>query len=184
MYKTLFIYKIMVGELCYIGSTKDIRDRMIKHKNACYNENRRYNIKLYKTIREVYGDDWDNVNWSVIDCYYNVDKTFRKTIEQYYIDFFKSELNMYGAELNKEKDKQRKKQWYNDNKEEILEKRKIRYEEKKEEILQQQKQYYSKIREKINQKITCVCGSTISKKYKSRHEKSKKHQNYLLKIVK
>ena len=153
----------MVGELCYIGSTKDIRRRIRNHKSTCYSKNSKdYNIKLYKTIRDVYGTNWDNVKWSVVDCYYNVDKTFRKTIEQYYIELFKSQLNMVGAILNKEKRKKRIKEY------------KSQYRIKNRDI----------INEKQNQKITCVCGSTYTKHNKKRHEKSQKHKNYLLTIVK
>ena len=162
----LFIYKIMVGDVCYIGSTCDIRNRIWKHKSDCYNKNcKNYNLKLYKTIREVYGMDWDKVKWSVIDCYYNVDKTFRKEIEQYYIDLFKSELNMIGVVCDY---KQYLKQYRNENKEKIKE---------------INKQYRNKNKQKLNQKITCGCGSTYTKRNKKRHEKSKKHQDYLSTIV-
>jgi len=150
----LFIYKIMVGGLCYIGSTKDIHKRIQEHKNVCCNKNlRNYNLKLYKTIREHYGDDWDKVRWCVIDVYYCVSKDFRKTIEQYYIDFFKSELNMYGAKFIGIKEYS--KQYYIENRE--------------------------KIKEIKNQKFTCICGKIYTKQNKKRHENSKKHKNYLLK---
>lgn len=202
----------MVGELCYIGSTKDIRKRIWKHKSDCYNKNERvYNIRLYKTIREVYETNWDNVKWSVVDCYYNVDKDFRKTIEQYYIDFFKSELNMVGVVFdykqyqkqyrnknrekllekqkqyrieNKEKKLERDRQYYNENKEQVLEYQKQYRIENKQKIKERARQYYLKNRKKRLEKITCICGSTYTKDYKKKHEKTKKHQNYLLTIVK
>lgn len=161
----LFIYKIMVGDMCYIGSTCDIKKRIKEHKSNCYNKNiKNYNLKLYKTIREHYGTDWDKVKWSVIDCYYNVDKTFRNEIEQYYIDLFKSQLNMRGTIFIGMK------QYRLDNREKSLE---------------YHKQYYIENREKIkeikNQKITCICGITHAKSNKKRHERRKKHQDYLLK---
>ena len=150
----LFIYKINIGDMCYIGSTKDIHMRMLYHKSVCYNEKcRNYNLKLYKTIREHYGTDWNKVIWNVVDCYYNVDKTFRNEIEQYYIVLFKSELNMRGVIFIGMK--------------------------------QYQNQYRIKnrdiIKERQKQKITCICGSIISKTNTKQHENSKKHKNYLLK---
>ena len=183
MEETLFIYKIMVGELCYIGSTKDIKKRINKHKSVCYKEkSEHHNIKLYTTIREVYGTNWDNVKWNVIDCYYNVDKTFRKTIEQYYIELFDSQLNMIGAKFISRKE--RNKQYGIENRENILQRKKRYYNENKEKFLERQKQNYLKNREKILEKHNCICGTTYTKKHKKRHEKSQKHQNYLLTIVK
>ena len=165
----LFIYKITVGDMCYIGSTKDIKKRIQEHKNVCCNKNlRNYNLKLYKTIREHYGDDWKQVKWSVIDCYYNVDKTFRNEIEQYYIDLFKSQLNMRGTIFIGEKEY--RKQYRLDNREKFLEYHKQYYIENRDKILKQ-----------MNQKFTCICGSTYIKTNKKRHENSNKHKNYLLK---
>ncbi len=183
----------MVGNLCYIGSTKDIDRRMYSHKYACCNEkNKDYNLKLYKTIREHYGDNWDNVNWSVIDCYYNVSIDFRNEIEQYYIELFKSELNMRSVNFigmkeyyneNKEHIIEYQKQWYNENKEQINERHRQYRIKNKEKIKEINKQWYIKNREKINEKITCGCGSTYTRQHKKRHENSKKHQDYLSTII-
>ena len=49
--------------------------------------------------------------------------------------------------------------------------------------LEYKKEYYEKnkdeIKEKKKQKYTCDCDSTITKDSKSKHEKSKKHQNFI-----
>jgi len=41
---------------------------------------------------------------------------------------------------------------------------------------------YQKNKEKINEKITCPCGSVVSKKDIRRHERTKKHQQWEKKI--
>jgi len=55
------------------------------------------------------------------------------------------------------------------------------YQENRAEILEQRKQHYEANRERINQKFDCPCGSTIRKAEKPRHEKSKKHQDWVQK---
>jgi len=46
-------------DLCYVGSTSNWKMRGHSHKHHCYNENsKKYNTKLYITIRENGG--WDN----------------------------------------------------------------------------------------------------------------------------
>ena len=57
------IYKIVCKDEsvteCYVGSSKDIKERTKSHKNTCHNENSpSYNLKIYQTIREFGG--WDN----------------------------------------------------------------------------------------------------------------------------
>jgi hypothetical protein len=52
------IYRISVNDYIYIGSTKDFKQRQIRHKSNCSNINDdHYNIKLYQIIRENGG--WD-----------------------------------------------------------------------------------------------------------------------------
>jgi len=57
------------------------------------------------------------------------------------------------------------------------------YEEKRQQILEQKKEYYKtnkdKIDERKKEKITCDCGSVVSRCCLSQHRKTKKHLNYL-----
>lgn len=47
------IYIITTGDDAYVGSTNDFRKRINKHKSNIYNKNsKRYNLNLYKKIRE------------------------------------------------------------------------------------------------------------------------------------
>ena len=85
--------------------------------------------------------------------------------------------------INKEQILEQKKEWYKINKEQIKEQKKEYRETHKEQILEQKKEYYKinkeQILERYKQKITCECGSVINYGEKTRHSKSKKHQNYL-----
>ena len=90
-------------------------------------------------------------------------------------------------------------EWYKDNKEERIEKGKAYYQANKAEIDEKGKAYYeanraviaeyhkeyyeanrAEINEKSKQKYNCPCGSTLRKGEKSRHEKSAKHQKYII----
>jgi hypothetical protein len=42
--------------------------------------------------------------------------------------------------------------------------------------------YYQNKKEKIKEKYTCICGSTLRLDTKARHDKSKKHQEYIKNI--
>ncbi len=72
-------------------------------------------------------------------------------------------------ESNKEKIKAKKKEYHKANKEKIIAKAKEHYKANKELILTQRKQ----------QKIKCVCGVEFRRDGKTRHEKSKKHTDYI-----
>jgi hypothetical protein len=85
-------------------------------------------------------------------------------------------------EENKEQISEYKKEWYEANKEHISEQQKEYYEINKEHISEQQKEYYELNKEQISEyhkeKITCECGSVISRG-NTRHLKTKKHINLL-----
>jgi hypothetical protein len=73
-----------------------------------------------------------------------------------------------------------KKQWREDNKDSLNQKNKQYREDNKESINQKQKQYRDNNKDKPQTKHVCQCGImfTNTKYHKSRHEKSKKHQDY------
>ena len=82
-------------------------------------------------------------------------------------------------ENNKERINKRNRDYYKNNKEICVQKRKEYYEKNKEIILQKQR-IENKIRyEKTKKKIICDCGSTIGIHGIKKHERSKKHKNYL-----
>lgn len=85
-------------------------------------------------------------------------------------------------ETNKDKIKERKKQYYQANRD----KKKEYQEANKDKISERMKHYYEtnkdKINEKAKQKYDCPCGSKYSHQHKARHEKTKKHHNYIINL--
>ena len=84
---------------------------------------------------------------------------------------------------NREKKKESDKKFYEKNKEKLKKYRKEWYEENKDKNREKRKEYYEKnkdkFKEKRKEKYTCECGSIIIKSDKLRHEKTKKHQNFI-----
>jgi len=189
------IYKITCicnTGLLYIGSTINFNRRVNKHKNDCYNENKKcYNIKLYKTIRE-YG--FNNFEFSIICKINNISKKEALITEQYYIYELKPNLNTYKSYIteeeikqknqeyrkkNKEKLKEQKHKYNEKNKEKNKETTKVYREKNKEKIKEKSKKYYEtnieKIKERKNEKITCECGKIITRNHIAQHKKSNIH---------
>jgi hypothetical protein len=199
IYETCIIYMLTINEECYIGSTFDFNQRMINHKSDCYNENgERYNFKIYKYIRGNGG--WNNVNISIIDVYYLVNRKFKKETEQYYMEYFQSGLNSNKAftgvepglnkheydkqyyEHNVEKFKQRRKQYYEANKQHEKEYNQKYYRNNVEKIKQRRKQYYeaNKQHEKeySNKRVNCsLCKKEINRGNLLRHIKNSCKKN-------
>ena len=106
--------------------------------------------------------------------------------KQYYEEF-KNELLEKGKiyrEENKQKISEQRKIYYEENKQKKLEQNKNYYEKNKQKISEQRKIYYKENKQKKleqkKQKINCVCGSIYRKIDKARHERSKKHINFIL----
>ena len=191
-YSKNVIYKICCNDLnisdIYIGHTSNLVQRRWKHKYRCNNnKDVNHHSNVYQFIRENGG--WDN--WSVIE----IDKCpcldFEEAakIERYYIETFKSTLNIViplrtkkeWCEDNKEILVEKNKNYRKNNKEIIAEKAKVDYIKNKETKLERVKLYYEKnkdiINEKKKEKITCECGCIITKIGLIRHKKSQKHIN-------
>jgi hypothetical protein len=94
------------------------------------------------------------------------------------------EYNKQYREENKEQISKQRKQYY----QEHIEQYKQYYQDNKNNILQYKKQYREQKKEQIKaqaeSKYTCCCCSIVRNDYKSRHEKSKKHLNYVSSIQK
>ena len=145
----VYIYRMNIKDKFYIGSTKDIKYRIQKHKYSCYNQNPNkpadsYNCKVYKYIRDNC-DDWSEVSFQILDVYDDISKKFRLEIEDYYIKYFNNNLNMRDAKLDKEKraitDKKR--------------------------------------REESRKKVLCECGRIVNLGGIWSHKKTKIHQELL-----
>jgi len=161
---------------CYIGSSVNIKRRIIKHKSRCHNENDiNYNMNLYKFIRENGGwDEWSYkilIHTDIVDNRRQLEK-----IEQDIINKYKPTLNGKKAFTTEEERKDYEKEWYKNNKERIKEYSKEYKAKNKDIIKEKNKKYREKNKEQINQKyrekVECdICSSIVSRDGLTRHKK-------------
>jgi hypothetical protein len=194
---TYFFYKLSIDNMCYVGSTINIKKRMSDHKSHCYNiKSTNYNYKLYKYIRE--NSCWDNINMQILDVIDNITKNEAIVFEQQFIDYFENTLNAIRAYTtpeqlkeykqqyqkqytkqyqhdNKEQLKEYRKQYQHDNKEQIKEYKKQYYENNKEQIKQYQKQYQKQY---TKQKVKCdYCNKEMNRSSLNNHKKKNCKKN-------
>ena len=159
------VYKIECkdkgNQYIYIGSTTNLKSRKWDHKKR-YTQPYRYGhkLKLYETMRNNGG--WDNFEFSPIEELIGVTKVQAHIREQFWIDYYKPNLNSYNAFTERKK-------YMEDNKERFKAKNKINYENNKDEINAKRKVKY-----------TCICGRTIRKDEKTRHDQCKFHLQYTI----
>jgi len=184
-YSKSCIYKLCCRDTnitdCYVGSTTNFRSRKSQHKSKCNKENNKaYNFKVYQFIRDNGGwNNWDIVLIEKVNVNdgYELHKQERKYIEE-----LNSTLNQViptrtvkeYRENNKDKIKDKIKEYREENKDKIKEYR----ENNKDKI----KEYYEKNKDKISkiksEKVECpICNSIVCKGYLTQHKKSKKCMN-------
>ena len=154
-------YKIWKDDDFYVGSTTDLASRKKRHKHNCNNEQ----SKLYQNIRENGG--WDAWQMTPLEEYKECQSQIQARIRE---EEWRVKLN---AKLNSQKcfadssTKEYQVQYCKENKE----KRKEYY-----------IQWYQEHKEKININCDCECGGKYSKQNKLKHERTQKHQTYLISI--
>lgn len=159
---SIYIIRHKDSDNCYIGSTKDFKDRKRQHKYNCNNENaNNYNLKLYQFMRENGG--WDNFDMvKICKC----ENDMLREMEQYHIDFIKPSLNDYSAKgWNRERilNSQRE---YNRKRDKVENVRRVNEYRKTSQVW----------KDKLKEKKTCdICGKTGLKLNWKRHLKSKYH---------
>jgi len=166
------IYEIICWTtgLRYIGqTTQTLKKRMVSHKNH-FKKKKRF---CSSTLVLEHG------NYESYELERIEDKNKLIEREKYYIQHTNCvNINGFGFdrkeynEANKEIHLKYAKEYRDTNNETISEKKKEYYKANKEKIL-----------EKVKEKYTCECGSVLTKQHKSRHEKSKVHQDYLKKKI-
>ena len=171
------IYKIEShsGDMIYIGSTtkKYLSQRMDTHRNnyKCW-KNGKYHFVTSFTIFNEYGVQ--NCIIALLELFPCESKDELVSKEAYYI----RKLDC----VNKVIPDRTMNEWREDNKDKIKEVKKQYYEDNKEKY----KDYYDKNKDEISErhkeKIICGCGGCFRKSDKTRHEKTNKHQNYLKSI--
>ena len=163
-YSKACIYKIACKDPnitdVYVGSTTNLSKRRYLHNSVCNNcDSKDYNLIVYKFIRE-HGnfDNWEVVKLEDYPCesYEELTRRERHWFEQ------------LCATLNKQVPSRTDREYKQDNRNKLQE---------------YDRQYRKKNRETINEKhnkqIDCECGGHYAVKNKTRHFKTKKHQNYL-----
>jgi hypothetical protein len=161
-----YFYKIVCDDLpnfVYVGSTMSFANRKYNHKRNCYNENdKRYNFKIYQTIRANGG--WDN--WRMV-CIHQEDidnKRYAEQIEENYRLELNGNLNTHRAFRTEEQRKEYHKEYHKEYRE-----------DNKGYFNERNKKYRENNRDFIIEKITCECGCEISRNNIAEHKRSKKH---------
>ena len=190
--KNYIFYKICCDDCddIYVGSTCNFNNRKRQHKGRSSNENdKEYNLKIYKTIRENGG--WDNWRMIQIGNRDGITKREAEKIEEEYRVELKATLNDKFAFVDKQSAeyKSRKAEW--DKKYRESEKGKQATERRKDyfnNYNQDQKTkdkkhlWYLENKEKLNAKaqqiFVCSCGKEVTFGKKARHEKTQFHMNY------
>lgn len=178
-YSKTIIYKICCKDPTitdvYVGHTTDLIKRRYLHKSSCCNPNsNKYHYYIYEFIRNNGG--WDN--WDVImieECNLNNHNEALKK-ERWWLEELKATLNKNiplrdmkeWHKDNKEHEKIYRGKYYDENKDILLEKAKIR-----------KKIYYYKNVDKILENFKCICGGSYINNGKSRHLKTKKHEDFI-----
>ena len=153
------IYKILNKEFpenVYVGSTKNLINRIYLHKSNCNNPlAKNYNNKLYVFIREKGG--FDNFYFEEIAKYECVDRIEALQHERHFYDLFNADLNtnkpLLSSQEKKEIQKNLNAKYYINNKEYANNKRKLNYLNNKERDLAYQKTYRAK---KLQEKILII----------------------------
>jgi hypothetical protein len=158
-YSKGLIYKLQhntINELVYVGATVDFVRRKADHKKSCNDENSKsYNQLKYRTMRENGG--WDAFRIVVVKLYPCNSKIELDIEEERYRVELQASLNSIKCHITDE--------------------------EKKEDKREYDKNYKEANREAIaknrEEKFNCDCGGKFTLQNKSRHEKTKKHQQFL-----
>lgn len=186
------IYKIYnsINEKCYIGSTVNSLNRRLSAHKCQYKTNRWKNVTAY----ELFDEDFENIKISLIEKFPCRNKTELFWRERYWMEQMDC-LNKQKPILTKQEAVERDKLYYEINKDKILEQQKKYYEINKDKVKEQtkkyreinkdkmkeqKKKYYEINKHKMLEKVTCECGSVITKKSLIRHKKTKKHLNFLI----
>jgi len=170
-YSRTIIYKICCKDLLvtdiYIGHTTEFIKRKYNHKVICnYPNNKKYNQKIYKTIRD--NGNWDNWEMIEIEKYPCNDGNEATARERYWYET----LN---ANMNSNVPNRSQKEYQQTNKEQIQEYIKEYRETNKEQI----QEYHKEYREKTKEQTTCECGGHYSYNNRLRHLKTPKHINFI-----
>ena len=173
-YSKTIIYKIVCKDLSitdlYVGNTTNFEQRKKSHKTRCYNQfSDKYHYEVYETIRKYGG--WENWSMVIIEKVPCVDSYEARRVERFHYEQLKANLNMIKplctVEERKQNDKERKQT------EQYKESQKIYKKTKGCIVLTEPEPKPEPVQD--DGKITCLCGSVITRKYQRAHEKTFLH---------
>jgi len=202
------IYKIEshLGPKIYIGSTtKDyLSQRMTAHRNSYsdWKKGKYNNTRSFQLFEEYGIENCSIILLELCPCntkdeltkreshYIRTLECVNKVIPDRTSKEWRNENKEKAHEYNiqyridkKEEMKEKQKQYRETNKEDIKNKKKAYYEDNKDKILEKVTQYRSENKEKIKERksepFKCDCGSCFRINDRARHERTKKHLNYL-----
>ena len=204
-YSKTHFYKIVCKDInipdCYVGHTTNFSKRKSYHKESCLKENNKsYNMPLYKFIRDNGG--WDGFDMILIETEHCDNSLEARKKERHYIEALNASLNQKAPFRSIPERKEYKHNWYKNNFERIAEYKKQHYQDNKDHYKQYHKEHYEINKDEIKEKrkeyaiqnkskileqkrnhgktpYTCVCGQQMRLDSKTKHEKTKKHQEYL-----
>jgi len=188
-YSKNIIYKIICNDLIitdiYIGHTTNFINRKYTHQTNCNNiNNKNYNYKVYKIIRDNGG--WDNWKMLEIEKYPCNDKNEALERERYYIELLNANLNIRVPKKTNDEIKEFRKKYKEINREIIIlkhreynklnkDKQKLYRETNKEKIAIQQQKYNEINKDKL---------SLQRKKYRENNKEKKKEYDKLYRELK
>ena len=126
----------------YVGSSINLTKRKSCHKSMCNNPNdKNYNLLVYKTIRDNGG--WNN--WRLLEIEHKIlnDKTEAKQREQYWIEYYNAQMNVFKLNFNQ-------REYYEQHREQISNYQRDYYEKNKEQLIDYQREYDEQHRDKKN----------------------------------
>ena len=185
IYETGYVYYFYHNDVVkYVGSTKNFKRRIKKHKEACYNLNSASsNYPLYQYIRDT--DAWDNFEFKIEFTYHNITlKELEKHEADRILEFGLNNL------LNCKVPGRTAKEWHIANRERENEisrkywKNNNYYENNKKTIIKRAEDWkndnISRVKANHSQDWYCeLCDTTVRLYKKSRHIKTKSHQSNL-----
>jgi len=189
-YSNSKIYKIIVNTdeeyLPYIGSTteKYLSKRMDNHRrNYLYYKNNKDNNKGYISSYILFDKfGIENCKIELIELYSCSCTEELLMRERYWFDTIKN-CNKMKPYVSIEEEKERYLNWIKNNKDFLIKYNKEYRKKNRDELLQKNKDYKENHKKEIliqmKEKYICLCGVESLKWNKARHERSKKHQDFL-----
>ncbi len=144
MFVIYLIKELQSNKIIYVGSTKNLKERIRHHKYSCFcQKNKDHNIKIYQRIREL---GWENIYFHPLRYIDTDDKDVVRFVEG---DYIRAHINTV---LNTRIENRTREEYIIDNKEELNRKSREYHEKNREQLIKKKKEYNRQNREEINRK--------------------------------